>query len=391
MKAILPEYTSKLTGLVMKSLARHRLVFVQLGAVFEPVRESICTNLDGVCVTVDQREDWEELSASARTLVVTDMEKCAESAAYALGEVRASIFSLMDSGKTICLFSRIPRMSFRLVPGSSVLEDAALVSLPLLDRSDLMVESDDRPCQGWQWPSVTFGAPLTVESFRDALADLGQGLVAALDHALFEISPKGTEGLGFLAPRELEGLRGGGILAIDGAGRPSIAVAGSAKLLREALATHISESVLPEPTLPEISSGLWYIERKIRNAVRAAAISKFGNDWHASSLGGMRDEVLRRAQLDTNVTAKTVGDLRDPLEWLTLGELMDIVRSPKFDNLGIEPAVWRKLQEQLVPIRNRLAHVRMLKADDAEIVTMWESLVKARFGSRPRHSTSIGP
>lgn len=115
--------------------------------------------------------------------------------------------------------------------------------------------------------------------------------------------------------------------------------------------------------------------------MRGAAVRNFGDTWRASCLGGLNAEVLRRAQLDASVAAKTVADLRDPLEWLTLGELMDLVRSQKFDNLGVEPAIWRKLQEQLVPIRNRVAHVRMLKAGDDETVMMWASLIKSRFGA----------
>ena len=206
-------------------------------------------------------------------------------------------------------------------------------------------------------------------------------MVAALDHALFEVDPKGDRGLQFLAPREVEGLRGSGILSIDSEGRAALAVRGSAKLLREALATHVSETVVPASILPDVTSGLWFIERKIRSAVRTAAMTAYAQEWRTSSVGNLGGEILRRAQLETNVAAKSVKDLRDPLEWLTLGELMEIVRGTKFNNLGVEPAIWRKLQEQLVPIRNRLAHVRMLKSDDAEVVTMWASVIRSRFGA----------
>jgi hypothetical protein len=367
--------------LITKSLTRHRLVFVQMGAVFEPLREGICGELQGSYSTIERRSDWKTLAESNRTLVVTDLEQCVETAADVLGEVRAIIFSLLDAGKTVCLLSRAPRISFRSVPGSSVLEDAALVTMPLLHQAELGIPSEEQPEAGWPWPSVTFGSPLDVDTFRAALKDIGQGLVAALDHALFEVNPKGTDGLEFLAARELEGLRGAGILKIDAKGKPLLAFTRSTNLLREALAAHVSETVTPASILPEVTIGLWYVERKIRSAVRSAAIGKYGAAWHASSVGGLATEVLRRAQLDTNVAAKSIGDLRDPLEWLTLGELMEIVRSNKFDSLGVEAAIWRKLHEQLVPIRNRLAHVRMLKSEDAEVVSMWATLIRSRFGS----------
>ncbi len=62
-----------------------------------------------------------------------------------------------------------------------------------------------------------------------------------------------------------------------------------------------------------------------------------------------------------------------------MGELLELIRGEKFGQLGIEPVIWRKLQEQLLPIRNRLAHMRMLKADDHEIVQMWLSSLNARL------------
>jgi hypothetical protein len=162
---------------------------------------------------------------------------------------------------------------------------------------------------------------------------------------------------------------------------PRLSEPGSLKQLREAVAAHISGTVEPAGSLSAVTSGLWFVERKIRNELRSAAIAHFEDQWRSSCLGGLSSEVLRRAQLDASVAAKSVSDLRDPLEWLTLGELMDLVRSQKFDNLGVEPAIWRKLQEQLVPIRNRIAHVRMLKAGDDETVTMWATLIRSRFGS----------
>jgi hypothetical protein len=370
---------SERAELISKSLKRYRLVFVQIGAIFDPIRAEICANLGGIAVGIDQRHDWLRLSETAQALIVTDLERCSDSNVNVLGEVREIVASLLDSEKTICLISRAPRLAFASVPGSSILEDVALVTLPLLGATDIKLEEDERAPSGWLWPSISSGSTLSVDSFLGVFDEMGQGLSAALDHALFEVDPKGTSGLKFLSAREIEGLRGSGIIQIDSAGRPTLTHRSAAKLLREALAAHVSDTVSPASILTEVTAGLWYVERRIRSALRTSAIAKYPTDWRTSSIGGLKDEVLRRAQLDTNVVAKSVNDLRDPLEWLTLGELMEIVRGSKFDNLGIEPVIWRKLQEQLVPVRNRLAHVRMLKAQDAEIVTMWANVVRTRF------------
>lgn len=366
--------------LVSKSLTRHRLVFVQAGAAFDPIRESLLDNIHGHRTSVDQRDEWKNAEADSGSLIVYDLERCAGTAADVLGEVRELVFSILDDGRQVCLVSRAPRISFQAVPGSSILEDAALVTLPLLSRPELDLESTDYPSIGWKWPCVSFGAALDVGTYEVALQELGQGLVAALDHALFEVSPKSPAGLEFLSAREIEGLRGSGIVELGEDNAPALAEPGSLKMLREAVASHISAVVTPATILPTVSSGLWFVERKIRSALRSAAIQKYGEGWRASCLGGLSTEVLKRAQLDACVAAKSVTDLRDPLEWLTMGELMDLVRSEKFDHLGIDPVIWRKLQEQLVPIRNRLAHVRMLKAGDDEMVSMWANVIRSRFG-----------
>ncbi|MGW9587788.1 hypothetical protein [Microbacterium sp. NPDC055455] len=366
------------TELIARSVKRHRLVFVQLGCMFDPLRDGILASLGVPEASISDRSSWLDLVEASSGIVVVDLEGCVDSDLNVLGEVRETVFSLLDSEKSVCLISRAPRASYRSVPGSSVLEDAALVDLPLLTKEEVPDE-EARKLPGWPLPSVTFGNELSAESLRSALAELGSGVLAALDHALFDIDPKSLDGLQFLGSRELEALRGAGLLWMDESSTPRLTPSVSSKLLKESLAEHISATVVPSDQLPVVSNGLWHIERAIRSAVRTAAIEKYGSAWRSSAVGGLKSEILRRAQLDGSVAAKSIGDIRDPLEWLMLGELIDIVRSEKFNHLGVEPAVWRRLQEQLVPIRNRLAHVRMLKSDDHEVVRMWLSVVRDRF------------
>lgn len=365
--------------LISQSLKRHRLVFVQIGSLFEPLRDSILDALGGVRASIADRGRWLELTNEQSVIVIDDLDSCVNSDINVLGEVRELVISLLDQERKVCLVSRAPRISYRSVPGSSVLEDAALANLPTLSAHEAAPGDEPAAGAGWPLPAVTFGSPLTGDTFAPALAELGSEIVAALDHALFEVDPKSLDGLQFLSPREVEGLRGAGLVWIDEHSNLRLTQYVSSKVLKEALSEHISRTVVPSDQLPVITSGLWHIERAIRRALRAAAISKYSSAWRAGTVGGLKDEILRRAQLEGSVAANSIDDVRDPLEWLTLSELLDVVRSEKFDNLGIESAIWRRLQEQLVPIRNRLAHVRMLKSNDHEIVRMWLSVVRDRL------------
>ena len=371
------EWAARRCASLTVSLNRHRLVFAQMGAIFEPVRPIILEKMSGVHLSIQDRVNWEEATRGGRLAVIADLELCAGVHSGSLGQVRENVLSLIDADMQVLLLSRIPRASYASVPGSSVLEDSALAVIPLLSSDEVEGDASVMPA-GWQWPLVSSGVAEVGDSLRKVLAEVGSGVVAALDHALFEVDPKGVEGLKFLAPREIEALRGAGLLVVSGTGETTFPSGLRARAVRDALESHISEEVGPAGDLAEVANGLWLIERSIRAALRRSAIAKYPKDWKGSVIGGLGPEVLRRAQLDSSVAATTVNQLRDPLEWLTLGELMDIVRGVKFANLGQEPAVWRKLQEQLVPVRNRLAHVRMLKTSDVEVVSMWTGVIRSR-------------
>lgn len=361
-------------AITSKALKRHRLIFLQMGGAWQIIRDDVLGQI-GEVQSPERHAEWRDMSLDA-PLVVADLDPVAHGAM--LGALRESVFELLDRGYSVCIVSKSPRIAFPEVLGSSLLDDSALVCFPVIQKEELHLLEGEFPPAGWKFPPALESVP-DHGLFKSVLSELGPGMIAALDHALFEIDRKGLEGLQFLSARETEALRGAALIEVSATGAPELAAPSFGKEIREAIAETVSESVRPDDALGIVTAGLWFIERRIRMAVRRTAITQYGIGWRASCVGGLADEVLRRAQLDSSVVAKTVADLRDPLEWLTLGELMDTVRSERFNNLGMEPAVWRKLQEQLVPVRNRLAHVRMLKSGDPEVVTMWAGLIRARL------------
>ena len=95
-----------------------------------------------------------------------------------------------------------------------------------------------------------------------------------------------------------------------------------------------------------------------------------------AAVGGLATEVLKRAQLDSSLSAVSVRELRDPLEWLTLSELLDIITSKRIGGLGVALHIWQKFREQVLPIRNRLSHMRLLKSRDEETVSIWVGVIR---------------
>lgn len=145
---------------------------------------------------------------------------------------------------------------------------------------------------------------------------------------------------------------------------------------REAVAGALADITYPQTELADVVSGLWTIERLIRKALRDAAVDQHKSGWRKKiTRGDLAVKILQRAKGDAYLTATNISELRDPIEWLSLGELLEIVRSKNFGGLGVDEYTWQRFNHELVPIRNRLSHMRLIKNRDKATVTMWVSRI----------------
>lgn len=387
MTDFLRQAAARRTEDLKRAVFRRRLVFVQMGSAFEPMREAILGGMPGGRTNAKDLLKAPEGTLAEPSILVTSVEEFVSagwSVNGGLGALREIISARVDSGQDVCLVSRAPRVAFGNIPGSSVLDDAALVTLALLSAD----ECPDGAGQavGWKLPSVTYGdCPEIIEAFVEILGELGFGVLTALDHALYELDPRSAEGLRFLPKRDLEALRGAGLVEVGVAGAVSLTVPRRLTQLKDALADLLGQATTPPVEYASVADGLWYLERTVRAAVRARAIAESGARWRGAIVSeGMAAEVLKRAQLDANPTAVSIRELRDPLEWLTLGELLDIAQSGHSNQLQMDAVLWRRLSEQVVPVRNRVSHMRYLKSSDPELVMMWVGIVRQHLERSPK-------
>ncbi len=118
----------------------------------------------------------------------------------------------------------------------------------------------------------------------------------------------------------------------------------------------------------------------IRRKVRSAAIEQFGARWRAQVVGGdLPNKILERARGEAYPGAVSLKEIRDPLEWLTLGELLEVA-THGFMGLGLDSVVWRKFAQDVLPARNRLTHMRLARRGDRELIGMWAVQVRKRLG-----------
>lgn len=74
-----------------------------------------------------------------------------------------------------------------------------------------------------------------------------------------------------------------------------------------------------------------------------------------------------RARESAYLATTSIVQIRDPLEWLSLGELFQLCDMQSIGNLGLDPAIWRNFSAQVVPIRNRTAHMRNLHQGNPQL------------------------
>ena len=343
------------------------VVFLQLGFSNEPARRALITS----DLTVYSVSDYMKSNSgtNAGILVLDTMEDFVNSnAVVSLGALRERVFRDVELGSRMILLSRAPRIAFPAVVGSSLLDDASFAHAPVFK------------CQGAeQFPTCQEdGADPTVVLDR-TLRELGSELCASLDRVIYENSLTGRAALGTLNARELEALSGAGITARTGT-HHEWNFSKYLLPLKNALDAALADDVDPQHHLSEVSAGLWKIERIIRRTIRHKAITAWGKNWRQNCLNGdLSGKVLERATEAAYLSATSVKQLRDPLEWLSLGELLQLKERAEIGDLGLQTSLWRSFRAQIMPIRNRLAHMRSLRPEDAAEVVKWQQVLETRL------------
>lgn len=351
--------------------ARWNVVFVQLGAAYPRAREALVPRMEDV-ISVTEYLARPELDAALR--LVTDLEALIEPDAPTLGQLRERVNADRDAGSRVILLSRRPRIAFPTVPGSQVLLDAKLVPPPCYSIGDY---------DGFGAEVASEGAPADVV-LAEALRELGEVACAELDALVFE---DGREEHDFRSIGEpvRDALLSSGLLAPGTTGY-GWNLAEAATLVPAALAEVIAGMRRPHIDLGQLSVHCWTAERALKQALRARAKALWGDAWGTELLGKEHAAAaFRRASVATYASAATVVDLRDPLEWLSLAETLDVLENAQVGNLGVNPGVWAVMRSELLPVKDRLERSQLVRKTDVDFAQKWADLLTRKLsmsGSR---------
>lgn len=109
---------------LLTALRRRRLVFLQATPLVEERLQTLAAK-EGVRFANLAELDGLDLTASSLVLVRPFEELLREpDPTSSLGRARATVNELLDTGHSLGLISRAPRMAFPRCPGSSLLDDA---------------------------------------------------------------------------------------------------------------------------------------------------------------------------------------------------------------------------------------------------------------------------
>lgn len=360
------DYSDWVEGIHHKA-ERLGVVFLQLGSSNGPARRALAESR----LTVQSVSDYMASNSgdAVGTVVIDAIETLAARVTeISMGALRERVFSDVENGIRVILLSRAPRIAFPAVVGSSLLDDASFAHAPVLK------------CQGAeQFPTCTEDDADPKEVLHETLRELGSELCASLDRVLYENLLTGEAALGTLNARELEALDGAGITALEGEVR-EWNFSKHLVPLKNALDVALADDLEPQHHLAAVSAGLWKIERIIRREIRCRAVVAWDKNWRQQCLkGDLSAKVLDRATEAAYLGATSIGQLRDPLEWLSLGELLQLKDRTEIGDLGLNAAFWRRFGAQIMPIRNRLAHMRALRPEDAVEVVKWQRVLEMRL------------
>jgi len=359
---------------LLQQCTRFNLVFVHLGEAYPITREAIHPQLESV-VTVGEYLSQTDLDGSLR--LVTNVEELLEPGAATLGQLRERVIADRDAGVRVILLSRRPAIAFPTVPGSQVLRDAKLVPPPLYRSAD-----------SWDFgkEATSDGVPTEVV-VAQALRELGEAACAGLDALLFEDGREPQE-LTMLDDLLLEALVGAGMIVMKD-GEMRWALRDAPLCVRAALSDVIAGMRRLQTDFALVAGDCWTAERLVKQALRARARALWGANWRLELLGtDLAKTAFSRANDATYPSAEKLDDLRDPLEWLSLAETLEVRASSGVGSLGMNEAMWNKMRVELLPVKDRIERSQLLRKGDADAARRWFTLLSKRLSTSGSRSPS---
>lgn len=387
-------------------VTRRRRIFAQIGsyhrtATFDrDVNDALVhAGLRPVTCSVDKVDtalDTTNLGSGA-VIIVPDFESVLQLAhpeAY-LRRCRPSLQHAGEAGAAWLVISRAPESQYPLVDGSSVTIDSAshrmrylrdneLTDIPGINAKDIQLITrfsggsraiadalveltrSDFPRD----EQISEAERVTTEILTRTLKELGPELLAWLERWVLErdvLDVSTTD----LRNDALFELRASGVCEMNSVDeRIKLFAPPHTAAWRAALDVALSELLEPAAQWKLVVADLFFIERRLRRALAALLKSRYGKKWGTRLPEGMQGRIIESFRRNASARAREITDIGRPLDWVTFGDLFELI--PRFspnDRLeGLSATEWRTIADTILPVRDRVSHMRLLRDGDAQAV-----------------------
>ncbi|RLK24693.1 hypothetical protein DER29_2621 [Micromonospora sp. M71_S20] len=300
------------------------------------------------------------------------------------------------SGARLIVVSTRPKRFFPEPDGSSIVADCSRLRPISIDASRLRsMHADLEPAAAERIISFASGTVALTEyylqlEFADlsgnekrrqagqflrttllqAVDELGTGILALLNHLVLECDvldmPQED-----LAEHQIAALESACLLRVnDFDGTAHLFAEPWRAEVKDCLGTVLRSVVSPPAEWEVLARKMFTFERTVRKMVMEILLEVHGEDWR-KVLGERGAKAFGLARNDTNVSAASLDEMYTPLDWFLLEDLLDLaaeLATAHGSVRGVRAGEWARLKVQVVPIRNRVAHVRLPLETDAATV-----------------------
>ena len=200
-----------------------------------------------------------------------------------------------------------------------------------------------------------------------AFDEVGPSLCTWLEYWSFECGREKIDESD-IANHYIVALRSAGLITPSSADSFAIFPMKQRQLWQESLGQYLESVVVPPPSWGSLATELFEFERKLRWDIKKELLRIQRFDLVLDKYGG---KILDTARRDSIPGAASISDIRSPLDWLTLADLLDVAQehAPSSSTSllsGYSAIEWSELARVIVPIRNRVAHMRLPRQGDRE-------------------------
>lgn len=216
-----------------------------------------------------------------------------------------------------------------------------------------------------------------------AFAELGADLATLLESWVFEAKMTAVDSDDIPSEAIHSALTTSGLIRRVGGESYALLPFKNRELWIDSLAEWIASVIEPPESWSKVAAELFALERDLRLELSREFERGHGAGWRHVRLRELAPTILELARRDGIPASTSLDELRGPLDWVQLSQLLDLAaeEAGASNFLGLRSVDWERVGRDVLTVRHRIAHMRLVRAGDHEIVRKARRLISIRRSS----------